>query len=105
MLIDSRNSILSQTARANVKKPGSDQPGANSRIIFDSCSQRSYITEELQRTLHLPVAGQDTLLIKTFGEVSAQLQQCDIVQVAVQTIDGMEVCVNICRTNHMCSHQ
>ena len=74
MLIDSRTSILLQTARANVKKPGSDQPEANSRIIFDSCSQRSYITEELQRTLHLPVAGQDTLLIKTFGEVSAKLQ-------------------------------
>ena len=74
MLIDSKNStsILIQTARANVKKPGSDQPGANSRIIFDSCSQRSYITEELQRALHLPVAGQDTLLIKTFGEVSAK---------------------------------
>ena len=70
MFIDSKNSILLQTARANVKKPGSDQPGANLRIIFDSCSQRSYITKELQRTLHLPVAGQDTLLIKTFGEVS-----------------------------------
>ena len=94
MLIDSRNSILLQTARANVKKPGSDQPEANSRIIFDSCSQRSYITEVLQRALHLPVAGQDTLLIKTFGEVSAKLQRCDIVQVAVQTIDGMEVYVS-----------
>ena len=36
MLIDSKNSILLQTGRANVKKPGSEQPGANSRIIFGS---------------------------------------------------------------------
>ena len=94
MFIDSKNSILLQTARASVKEPGSDQSGANSRIIFDSCSQRSYISEEMQRTLHLPVAGQDILLIKTFGEVSAKLQRCDIVQVAVQTIDDMEVYVS-----------
>ena len=108
MLIDSKNSILIQTARANVKKPGSDQPGANSRIIFDSCSQRSYITEELQRTLHFPVAGQDTLLIKTFGEVSAKLQRCDIGQVAVETIDGMDVYVSTYVVPTICapiSHQ
>ena len=42
----------------------------------------------------LPVAGQDTLLIKTFGEVSAKLQRFDIVQVVVQTIDDMEVYVS-----------
>ena len=94
MLINSKNSILLQTARAKVNKPGSDQADANARIIFDSCSQRSYITENLQRALHLPVSGQYTLLIKTFGETSAKLQRCDIVQVAVKTLDGMEVYVS-----------
>lgn len=93
MLIDSKNSIRLQTARVNVKKP-------------DSCSQRGYITEELQRTLHLPVAGQKTLLIKTFGEAFAKLQRCDIVQAAVQIIDEINMCSHqFTQENYSLSHK
>ena len=41
-----------------------------------------------QRTLNLAIAGQDTLLIKTFGEFTAKLRGCDIVQIAVEADDG-----------------
>ena len=66
----------------------------NARMVFDSGSQRSYITENLRKTLNLPIAGQDTLLIKTFGESTAKLRRCDIVQMAVAADDGMQVYVS-----------
>ena len=68
--------------------PGSTQ---NIRMIFDSCSQQSYVTESLQKSLGLPSRGSDTLLIKTFGESHAQLRKCDIVQLAIETPSGGRV--------------
>lgn len=40
------------------------------------------------------MSGNDTLLLKTFGETSAKLQRCNnIVQLTAKTIDGMEIYV------------
>ena len=86
MFVSSKSSVLLQTARANISKPGSGEHSVNARMVFDSGSQKISISENLENTLKLPVAGQDTLLIKTFGESTAKLRQCDIVQFAV---DGM----------------
>ena len=55
-----------QTAQANV----SDVNGRNSttlRILFDSGSQLSYITEEAKKRLHLQAIEKSEVLIKTFG--------------------------------------
>ena len=90
IFVSSKSSVLLQTARANISKPGSGEHSVNARMVFDSGSQRSYISENLQNTLKLPVAGQDTLLIKTFGESTAKLRQCDIVQFALEAVDGMQ---------------
>ena len=80
-----KKNVLLQTARAHVSRvepPGTPQ---NVRMIFDSCSQRSYVTESLLKSLGLPSSGSDTLLIKTFGESHAQLEKCEIVQLAIET--------------------
>ena len=63
-------------------------------MVFDSGSQRSYISENLQKTLNLPIAGHDTVLIRTFGESAAKLRRCDIVQMAVETDNGIQVYVS-----------
>lgn len=86
--------MLLQTARANVSKPGNGEWLVNARMVFDSGSQRSYISENLQKTLDLPIAGQDTVLIRTFGESTAKLRRCDIVQMAVETDNSMQVYVS-----------
>ena len=41
--------------------------GVKARIILDSGSQRSYITNRLKDELSLPVECQETMLIETFG--------------------------------------
>ena len=41
----------------------------------------------------MPVIGKDSLLIKTFGESGARLQVCEIVQIAIETLNGTAVYV------------
>ena len=94
MFVNSKSSVLLQTARANVFKPWNGECFVNARMVFDSGSPRSYISENLRNALNLPIAGQETLLIKTFEESTAKLRRCDIVQLAVEADDGMQVYVS-----------
>ena len=106
MFVNSKSSVLLQTARANVSKPGNSERFVNAGMVFDSGSQRSYNSENLQKRLNLAIAGQDTLLIKTFGESTAKLRGCDIVQIAVEADDGIQVYVfSICSISDLCANQ
>ena len=82
MYVDqSRRSVLLQTATAEVVRPDNDSYSPSVRLTFDSCSQRLYITKDLEEKCKLPVIGRESLLIKTFGESDARLRTCEIVQV------------------------
>ena len=87
MYVDqSRGSVLLQTATAEVVRPDNDSYSPSVRLVFDSCSQRSYVTKDLKDKLKLPVIGRESLLIKTFGESDARLRTCEIVQVGIKTV-------------------
>ena len=87
MYVDqSRGSVLLQTATAEVVRPDNDSYSPSVRLVFDSCSQRSYVTKDLKDKLKLPVIGRESLLIKTFGESDARLRTCEIVQVGIKTM-------------------
>ncbi len=86
MYVDqSRGSGLLQTATAEVVRPDNDSFPLSVRLVFDSCSQRSYMTKDLKDKLGLPVIGRESLLIKTFGKSDARLRTCEIVQVGIKT--------------------
>ena len=85
--MSARNSVLLQTALAEVKAPAK-LSGRNFRFVFDSGSQKSYVTVEVKNNLSLPVVGKDKLLIKTFGDESPKLRDCEIVQFAVCCKNG-----------------
>ena len=65
-LISSGEMVLMQTARADIKN---DTHGGrhNVRLILDSGSQRTYITESLARKLHLKMGNKDEIMLVTFG--------------------------------------
>ena len=87
MYVDqSKGSVFLQTATAEVVRPDNDSCCRSIRLVFDFCSQRSYITENLKTELGLPVIGRDSLLIKTFGPCEARLRACEIVQVGIKTV-------------------
>ena len=55
-----------QTAKADVQNPVSDLR-QNARILLDSGSQRTYITESLAERLNLKLGDKDEFMLVTFG--------------------------------------
>ena len=61
-------SILLQTVIASVSTVQQPHPVVNMRVLFDSGSQRSYISERVRGKLNLLAKRKEKLLIKTFGQ-------------------------------------
>jgi hypothetical protein len=79
-----RSGILLQTARANVL-PVDDSEEVSTRILFDSGSQRSYVSEKLRSRLKLKTIRTEKVVIKTFGQSEdSEVQKLDIVQFKVK---------------------
>ena len=93
--------ILLQTARANVRSPHGGN-SRNVRILFDSCSQKSYISSRLRSKLSLRPIGSDTVLIQTFGNNEPSLKQCNIVQFALECQDNLTVFINAYEVELIC---
>ena len=55
MFVDRKSSILLQTAPATICNPNDPSKSYQARLIFDTGSQRSYITTRLKERLHLPM--------------------------------------------------
>ena len=65
-MISSGEVVLMQTARANINNPnnGSKQ---NVRMLLDSGSQRTYITESLAKKMNLKMGKREEIMLLTFG--------------------------------------
>ena len=61
-----KNDILLQTARASIF-PVDDSAQVQTRILFDSGSQRSYISDKVRHALKLKAIRAGRVVIKTFG--------------------------------------
>ena len=93
--------ILLQTARANVRSPHGGN-SCNVRILFDSCSQKSYISSRLRSKLSLLPIGSYTVLIQTFGNNEPSLKECSIVQFALECQDNLTVFINAYEVELIC---
>jgi len=71
--------VLLQTARTTVYNLGDPANSKEVRIILDTGSQRSYITESVKEHLSLVPVGTETMIINTFGVENQYRQVCDIV--------------------------
>ena len=103
MHVSGRNTVLLQTAQAEVSAPGVGGKTENIRLIFDSGSQKTYINERIKRSLNLKVVGKDRLLIKTFGDEAPRVRECEIVQITVKALDGMEIYIHAYVVPNICS--
>ena len=84
--VDSNSSVLLQTAIAHVSRVHQLHPVVNMRILFDSGSQRSYLSERARAKLNLLPKRKEKLLIKTFGQENEQLKECDVVKFCVREL-------------------
>ena len=69
--------VLLQTARA-VALEETGETSTSVRILFDTGSQRSYITENLRSKLKLKSVQQERLNLNTFGNNHFKSQKCDL---------------------------
>ena len=99
---DSMNEVLLQCALADI----SDTNGRNrcdACVLFDGCSQRSYVTVSLQKRLNLTCIRKEKLIIKTFASSEGRLQTLDVVQLCVKGKNGITVYVEALCVPHICS--
>ena len=85
MYVDARNSVLLQTASGYISSARDAGKIAVARMIFDSGSQRSYISQRLKDSLALPTLSRDTLTIKKFGTEESSVETCDVTQFCVRS--------------------
>ena len=81
------NLVLLQTARA-LASDGANARSVNIRILFDTGSQRSYVTESLVKRLNLKPLRKERLQLNTFGEPGFKGNNCDLVTIHLQKFNG-----------------
>jgi len=95
------NGILLQTVSSKVSSSPSGS-FSNTRLLLDSGSQRSYISESLRQKLGLKTIRQERILIKPFGKSEKVAQTLDIVQVFVQVDFERSFCLEVICFPHLC---
>lgn len=85
---NSKLCVVLQTAKAVVNSPRERQC-VQARILFDSGSQRSYVTEGLRKKLKAPTVRSETLNLNTFGDKGYTKRKCDLVELSIESFAQM----------------
>lgn len=72
-----------QTARAVLHNPNNPRTSVEVRVLFDSGSQKSYISDRARDLLYLDPIGEQSLSIATFGSRQGTTRVCPIVTVGM----------------------
>ena len=104
MYVESSTVVLLQTAQNLVGKVGSvmDQK-YETATVFDSCSQRSYISNKLRNTLNVETVESENLLVKTFGDKASKVLVCEKVQISVTDTKGNDIMMEAYSVPTTCS--
>ena len=86
-IISSGEMVLMQTAKANIKNHvnGIRQ---NARILLDSDSQRTYITESLAKKLNLTLRNKDKFMLVTFDSAKPKRKESRNTKLDIVLKDG-----------------
>lgn len=82
-----KGTVLLQTAKA-VAVNDVNSKTARVRILLDTGSQRTYVTNRLKSRLNLSPVKSETLHLNTFGDERYTKQQCDVVSLRLQGSQG-----------------
>ena len=102
MYVSTNTPILLQTARVKVNAPNREFPVIDTRIVFDSGSQRSYISNKICEVLGLKVERKDRLVVKTFGAEEGRFQECGVVRLSIKTKAGSNVVLTLLAVPTIC---
>ena len=93
MHVSTRMPILLQTTRTRASNHHSSGLSAQVRIIPDSGSQRSYVTDRLKEVLQLTSEHTESMLVKTFASEEQRTFKCylHVVRIRLDSSDGKGV--------------
>ena len=80
--VKDKKTVLLQTAKAVACDMGESNK-VTVRILFDSGSQRSYMTESLKHRLKLVAVKKEKLYLNTFGDDRFKSRECEVVRVKI----------------------
>ena len=98
----SKTRVLLQTAKTVAYKEG-EKVGIPIRILLDNGSQRTYITEDLQRKLGLKPIAKETVHLNTFGGEGFSKNVCQVVKLKLKGINSERIEVNALSVPKFCS--
>jgi len=96
VLLTSKENVVMQTARAKVKS-GSTHDEKDVRILFDSGSNRTYISEDTAKSLKLKYDGEREIRLLTFGSDRSKVVKTRETTVKLKLKDGsyISMCVSV----------
>ena len=95
----SSTKIILQTAKVAVFNPDKKHL-AETRLLFDSCSQCKYCTDDLKGKLNWKKVRTEVILLKRFASDEGVLKELDVVQIYVK--EKLKV-INTCIETFICS--
>jgi len=72
-------------------------------VLFDSCSQRTFVTTDIKEKLQLKSIGVENLILKTFASPEGKLQTLDVVELCVKGSNGERVYIRALTVPHISS--
>lgn len=73
------------------------------KILFDSGSQSSYLTQSLESILGLKSKETETLHLNTFGEMNFRKQKCDVVTLLLNDLHNEPSKISVLNFPTICS--
>eukprot|EP00731_Ephydatia_muelleri_P023359 Em0015g942a len=95
MHLDPKTPVLLQAAKAIVRAPHCQHPSYCARIILDTGSQRSYVTNRLKESLSLESEQVEEMLIKTFVCAAERYPHLSKLELADAVEDGDNLDVDV----------
>ena len=102
LYVGSSKAVLLQTAIAEVYNPKNPSSTLKLRLILDSGSQCSYLTEEAKNSLGLKRVKHQDLSIATFGASKGDPRRCEVVRVGVVTTSSHDEILELLIVPHIC---
>ena len=94
--------VLLQTAQAIVYNAQRPECKVKARIIVDSGSQRSYLTDNLKNILQLPVLERKQVSIKTFGSTDERVEFVEVASLGIELKGGTNLSLSAFRVPLIC---
>ena len=73
------------------------------KVLFDTSSQRSFVTESVRKKLKLPTLRKETMIFQVFGQNDNKVKEVDIVQIKIKGNNGLYIFIEAVSCPKICS--